>query len=127
MVYQFDPHYLQIYTSKKTTLEEDQKTIKKFQKTLTTNLPPPLFFLPTKKQEISLTRWQKFAFKKGIRKTRNREIYDTKNDTFVPRFGRFARKKDPRVDIIDSFYGVKGKCKKGREKRTCVDRAFVSE
>ncbi|ELQ73920.1 Regulator of ribosome synthesis [Trachipleistophora hominis] len=102
---QYDLHYLQAYTPKYEQPSQahinalltriSQLPVKKHENTKLAILPAPVLVLPHKKCEVpkQKSKWQLFAERKGIRKRRCREVYDEKNDTFLPRYGRFSVSK----------------------------------
>ncbi|ELA45940.1 hypothetical protein VCUG_02567 [Vavraia culicis subsp. floridensis] len=111
---QYDLHYLQAYNT-----EYEQPTpahinallvrisklpLKKHENTKLAVLPAPIAVLPLKNCVVSKqkSKWQLFAERRGIRKKKCREVYDEKNDTFLPRYGRFGvnkvKKRMPREE-----------------------------
>ncbi|KRH91970.1 Regulator of ribosome synthesis, partial [Pseudoloma neurophilia] len=89
----------------------------------------PTFLLPNEKTKKSLTKWQTFANKKGIKKKRCREIYDCKEDIFLPKWGRFSLKKPSIYEekIGEEKKNEKKKFKKGPEKKTCTNQRFIKQ
>lgn len=102
---QFDLSYLQAYTDEYETpclahikslmSQISALPTKKNENLKLVVLPGPILVLPLKKRSLAKEKkkWELFAAKKGIRKKRSKEIYDEKNDTFLPRYGRFSVNK----------------------------------
>lgn len=137
---QFDYHYAQIYIPEKYSYHDDKTNtdmckngcldhnsydmdivlindlISQFLKNFPKHPVDPTFLLPQSIKAQKISRWQSFASKKGIKK-RRKEIYDTKEDTFLPTRGRFKMSKE----ILEK----QTKKKKGIEKRTCANERFI--
>lgn len=100
------------------------KIITQFLGSFPKNKPiPPTFTLPQPIEISKISRWHNFASRKGIKKKR-KEIFDTKNEMFLPAWGRYKMKIDgPVEEGVDQK--TKKKFKKGKEKRTCTNERFI--